>query len=110
MASAMSLTDAVKLAAGRPLPGPRRDMASLARTAPQERPERSLTQSVKKVARHERKPPATRTGRKGIVIYFDQQVASAIRRLGADVNATNQKLGEWAFRLLFEKYGEPWPA
>ena len=64
---------------------------------------------MKKVASHKRNPPATRTGRKGIVIYFDQRVAAAIRRLASDCDATNQELGEMAFKFLFEKFGEPWP-
>jgi hypothetical protein len=76
---------------------------------PAARPEPSLTQSVKKVASHRRNPPATRTGRKGIVIYFDQNVAAAIRRLASDFDTTNQELGEKAFKLLFEKFAEPWP-
>jgi len=65
---------------------------------------------VKKVGSHKRNPPTTRTGRKGIVIYFDKDVAAAIRRLAADYEATNQALGEMAFKYLFEKFGEPWPA
>jgi len=70
----------------------------------------SLTQEVQKVASRKRKPPTTRAGRKGIVIYFDQHVAAAIRRLGSEYDATNQDLGEMAFKYLFEKFGEPWPA
>jgi len=100
--SALSMTDAVKASAGR---FPRR-----ASEPPKERTDASLTQSVKKVASHKRRPPATRTGRKGIVIYFDQHVAAAIRRLASDCDATNQELGEMAFKFLFEKFGEPWPA
>ena len=96
------MTDAVKASAGR--------LPRAAGRVPRRRPEASLTQSVKKVASHERNPPATRTGRKGIVIYFDQRVASAIRRLATDCDATNQELGEMAFKFLFEKFGEPWPA
>ena len=65
---------------------------------------------MKKVASHKRNPPATRTGRKGIVIYFEQHVATAIRHLASEYDATNQALGEMAFKLLFEKFGEPWPA
>jgi hypothetical protein len=102
MNSALSLTDAVKVSAGR-LPG-------RAAKPPRRRPSRSLTQSVRKVASHRRKPPATRTGRKGVVIYFEQHVAAAIRRLAADCDTTNQALGEMAFKFLFEKFGEPWPA
>jgi hypothetical protein len=98
----LSLTDAVKASAGRLPHGARR--------LPERHPEASLTQSVKKVASHKRNPPATRTGRKGIVIYFDQHVAAAIRRLASDCDATNQELGEMAFKFLFEKFGEPWPA
>jgi hypothetical protein len=96
------MTDAVKAAAGRlPLAGghPSR-----------RRSEASLTQSVKNVASHKRNPPTTRTGRKGIVIYFDPRVAAAIRRLASDCQATNQQLGEMAFKFLFEKFGEAWPA
>jgi hypothetical protein len=102
-ATAMSLTDAVKASAGR-LP------RNAAGRPPRPRAEPSLTQSVKKVASHRRKPPATRTGRKGVVIYFEQHVAVAIRRLAAEYDATNQELGEMAFKFLFEKFGEPWPA
>lgn len=96
------MTDAVKVSAGRLPYGaskPRR-----------QRPEPSLTQSVKKVAGHKRNPPATRTGRRGIVIYFEQRVAAAIRHLASECDATNQELGEMAFKFLFEKFGEPWPA
>jgi len=99
--SALSMTDAIKASAGRLPPGaskPRR-----------QRPETSLTQSVKKVASHKRNPPATRTGRKGIVIYFEQHVAAAIRHLASECDATNQELGEMAFKFLFEKFGEAWP-
>ena len=55
---------------------------------------------------HRRSRP-TRTGRKGIVIYVEQDVAAAIRRLAADYNTTVQALGETAFKYLFEKLGEP---
>ena len=99
---APSMTDAVKAAAGRlPL-----EAGLLSRR----RSEASLTQSVKNVASHKRNPPTTRTGRKGIVIYFDPRVAAAIRRLASDCQATNQQLGEMAFKFLFEKFGEAWPA
>ena len=100
--AALSLTDAVKAAAGRLPGGPR--------SKPPRRIEASLTQSVKSVASHKRNPPATRAGRKGILIHFDQPVAAAIRRLASDCNATNQELGEMAFKFLFEKFGEHWPA
>ena len=100
--AALSMTDAVKASAGR-LPRRSGD-------PPKQRTDASLTQSVKKVASHMRRPPATRTGRKGIVIYFDQHVAAAIRRLASDCGATNQELGEMAFKFLFEKFGEAWPA
>ena len=70
---------------------------------------RSLTQAVKAKAKH-RNPPATRVGRKGIVIYVEPEVAAAIHRLaGAFENGTVQALGEQAFKLLFAKYREPWP-
>ena len=39
---------------------------------------------MKKVASHKRNPPTTRAGRKGIVIYFEQDVAAAIRRLATE--------------------------
>jgi hypothetical protein len=100
--TALSMTDAIKASAGRLRPSPGK--------ARRPRPEASLTQSVKKVASHKRNPPATRTGRKGIVIYFEQHVATAIRHLASEYDATNQALGEMAFKLLFEKFGEPWPA
>lgn len=95
------MTDAVKASAGR--------LSRRSSEPTKERTNASLTQSVKKVASHKRSPPATRTGRKGIVIYFDQHVAAAIRRLAVDCDATNQELGEMAFKFLFEKFGEPWP-
>jgi len=97
-----SMTDAVKASAGRPTPKLDR--------RPQQRSGQSMTQSVKNVATRERKPPATRSGRKGIVVYFDQRVAAAIRRLASEYDATNQELGEMAFKFLFEKFGEAWPA
>jgi hypothetical protein len=96
-----SMTDAIKAVAV--------GLARVRKDPPAERREPSLTQSVKKVASHKRAPPATRTGRKGIVIYFDQNVAAAIRRLASDLDTTNQDLGEKAFKLLFEKFAEPWP-
>jgi hypothetical protein len=97
------MTDQIKAAAGR-LPRGRR--------SPKERPsaEPSLTQAMKKVASRRRNPPTTRAGRKGILIYLDQKVAAAIRRLASEYDTTNQDLGEMAFKFLFEKFGEPWPA
>ena len=100
--AALSLTDAIKAVADG-LPRGRR-------ARPARRPEPSLTQAMKKVASHRRNPPATRTGRKGIVIYVEQDVAAAIRRLAADYDTTVQALGETAFKYLFEKLGEPSPA
>ena len=99
--NASSLTDAIKAAAGR-LPPSRRSKAP-------RRPEGSLTDAVRIVGRQQCNPPATRAGRRGIVIYFDQNVAAAIRRVASDYDATNQELGEMAFKFLFEKFGEPWP-
>ena len=102
MDAALSMTDAIKAAAGRLSRGKRKP--------PRQPSETSLSQSVKDVASFTRSPPATRTGRKGIVIYFDQNVAAAIRRVASDYDTTNQELGEMAFKYLFEKFGEPWPA
>jgi hypothetical protein len=98
------MTDEIKAAAGR-LPGGRRSHRPR-----QPSPEPSLSEAMKKVASRRRNPPATRAGRKGILIYFDQKVAAAIRRLASEYDATNQDLGEMAFKFLFEKFGEPWPA
>lgn len=100
--ASLSLTDAIKAVADG-LPRSRR-------AKPARRPEPSLTQAMKKVASHRRNPPATRTGRKGIVIYVEQDVAAAIRRLAADYDTTVQALGETAFKYLFEKLGDPSPA
>lgn len=72
-------------------------------------PEPSLTQAMKEVASRKRNPPTTRAGRKGIVIYVDQDVAAAIRRLATEMNTTVQALGTTAFDLLLEKFGEPRP-
>jgi hypothetical protein len=98
----MSMTDQIKAAAGR-LPPERK-------AKPLRPPERSLTQALKNVARRTRNPPSTRAGRKGVLIYLDQNVAAAIRRLAYEYEVTNQQLGEMAFKFLFEKFGEPWPA
>jgi hypothetical protein len=98
----LSLTDAIKAVADG-LPRGRR-------AKPARRPGSSLTQAMQEVASHRRNPPATRTGRKGIVIYVEQDVAAAIRRLAADYDTTVQALGETAFKYLFEKLGEPSPA
>jgi hypothetical protein len=100
----LSMTDAIKASAGRLTGKPERSPRRVAKAAP------SMTQSLRNVARRERNPPRTRTGRKGIVLYFDQHVAAAIRRLAAEYDATNQELGEMAFKFLFEKFGEAWPA
>jgi hypothetical protein len=96
------MTDAIKAVADG-LPRGRRSL-------PSRHGEPSLTQAMKNVARHKRNPPSTRTGRKGIVIYVEQDVAAAIRRLAADYDTTVQALGETAFKFLFEKLGEPSPA
>lgn len=100
--AALSMTDAIKaIADGLP-----RGRSS----KPTRRAEPSLTQAMKNVASHRRNPPTTRAGRKGIVIYVEQDVAVAIRRLAADYGTTVQALGETAFKYLFEKLGEPSPA
>jgi hypothetical protein len=94
-----SLTDAIKaVATGHA----RSEKAAAALAA-----EPSLTQAMKNVAKHTRNPPTTRKGRKGIVIYVDQDVAAALRRLASDYNTTVQALGEKAFKFLFEKLGHP---
>ncbi len=95
----LSLTDAIKAVAT----GHVRARSDAAGPAP------SLTQAMKDVASRTRKPPTTRAGRKGIVIYVDQEVAAAIRRLASDMNTTVQALGTTAFDLLLEKFGEPRP-
>ena len=97
--AALSMTDAIKAVADGVTRGRRGE--------PARRAESSLTQAMKKVATRKRNPPTTRTGRKGIVIYVDQEVAAAIRRLAADYDTTVQALGETAFKYLFEKLGEP---
>jgi hypothetical protein len=95
----LSLTDAIKaVATGHVRTGGNG-------TAPP--PEPSLTQAMKDVASRRRNPPTTRAGRKGIVIYVDQDVATAIRRLAGELNTTVQALGTTAFDLLLEKFGEP---
>jgi hypothetical protein len=69
----------------------------------------SLTDAMKDVASRGRKPPATRAGRKGIVVYVEPDMADAIRRLAAEFNTTVQALGVTAFELLLDKLGEPRP-
>src|SRR5262245_58351942 len=73
----LSLTDAIKAVA-----------TGHARTPGQaaEPPPTSLTQAMKDVASRRRNPPTTRAGRKGIVIYVDQEVAMSIRRLATELN------------------------
>jgi antitoxin-like ribbon-helix-helix protein len=97
--AALSMTDAIKAVADGVTRG--------RRSEPAPRAQSSLTQAMQKVASRKRNPPTTRTGRKGIVIYVDQEVAAAIRRLAADYDTTVQALGETAFKYLFEKLGEP---
>jgi hypothetical protein len=97
----VSLTDAIKAVAT----GHARSRSEAA--APQ--PEPSLTQAMREVASRKRNPPTTRAGRKGIVIYVDQDVAAAVRRLAQELNTTVQALGTTAFDLLLEKFGEPRP-
>jgi hypothetical protein len=96
----LSLTDAIKaVATGHVRAG------SNGSAAPPPAP--SLTQAMKEVASRKRNPPTTRAGRKGIVIYVDQDVAASIRRLAEEMNTTVQALGTTAFDLLLEKFGEP---
>ena len=97
-----SLTDEMKAVA--------RGFAPTRKAAAAREARPSLTQALQKVATRTRKPPTTREGRKGIVLYFDQHVSAAIGRLRSDYRASNQDLGEMAFKLLFEKFSEPWPA
>lgn len=96
-----SLTDAIKAVAT----GHARTRSDAAEV----RARPSLTDAMKDVASRRRKPPATRAGRRGIVIYVDQEVADAIRRLASEFNTTVQALGVTAFELLFDKFGEPRP-
>jgi hypothetical protein len=95
----LSLTDAIKAVAT--------GHARKPGTAPPPEEPSSLTQAMRDVASRQRKPPTTRAGRKGIVIYVDQDVAAAIRRLASELNTTVQALGSTAFDLLLEKFGEP---
>jgi hypothetical protein len=98
----LSLTDAIKAVAT----GHVRKPSEGAAPSPAQP---SLTQALKDVASRRRNPPTTRAGRKGIVIYVDQDVAAAIRRLAGELNTTVQALGATAFDLLLEKFGEPRP-
>jgi antitoxin-like ribbon-helix-helix protein len=97
----LSLTDAIKAVAT--------GHVRVKRDAGEPPQEPSLTQVMKDVASRKRNPPATRAGRKGIVIYVDQDVAAAIRRMASEMNTTVQALGTTAFDLLLEKFGEPRP-
>ena len=97
----VSLTDAIKAVATGHVRVPN--------GAAEPAPEPSLTQAMKDVASRKRNPPTTRAGRKGIVIYVDQDVATAIRRLATEMNTTVQALGTTAFDLLLEKFGEYHP-
>lgn len=99
------MTDEIKIAAGRK-PGAKKTASRLELTL---QADRSLTGSLKKVAAQKRKPPATREGRKGILIYVEKDVATAFKRLALRFDTTGQDLGELAFKCLFDKLGEPWP-
>jgi len=104
------MTDEIKIAAGRK-PGGKagKTVASASRLDLPSKVDRSLTGSLKKVAARKRKPPATRQGRKGILIYVREDVSIAFKRLALQYDTTNQDLGELAFKCLFDKLGEPWP-
>jgi hypothetical protein len=102
--NAQSMTDAIKEAAGRGTLTKKTSAMEPVLVRPG-----SLSQSVKQVASQKRKPPSTREGRKGLLIYVDTVVSDAFRRLVREYGATNQVLGERALKLLFEKLGEPWP-
>jgi len=97
----LSLTEAIKAVAT----GHARTKS--ATTAPHA--ETSLTQVLQAVGSRKRKPPATRAGRKGIVIYVEPEVAAAFRRLASDLGTTVQALGATALDLAFDKFGEPRP-
>jgi hypothetical protein len=98
------MTNAIKASAGR---GALAEQS--AQTAPPIAQRVSLSMSVKQAGEHKRKPPSTRVGRKGLLIYMDAAVSGAFRRLVREYDATNQVMGERALKLLFEKLGEPWP-
>lgn len=99
----ISLTDSVKMAAGR-LPGrAKRDAETPAPAA------MSLSQSVKLAGAQERTKPSTRADRVGIVVYVSEIVSHTMGRLATEVRTTKSALGEMGFRLLFEKFDEPWP-
>lgn len=104
------MTDEIKIAAGRK-PGGKagKSLASSSVLTLPSKVDLSLTGSLKKVAGHKRKPPATREGRKGILIYVTEDVSIAFKRLALQYDTTNQDLGELAFKCLFDKLGEPWP-
>ncbi|MEZ5910374.1 MAG: hypothetical protein R3D31_16365 [Hyphomicrobiaceae bacterium] len=104
------MTDEIKIAAGRK-PGGKagRTVAASNGLDLPSKADRSLTGSLKKVASHKRKPPSTREGRKGILIYVKEDVSTAFKRLALQYDTTSQDLGELAFKCLFDKLGEPWP-
>ena len=51
-------------------------------------------------------PPPSRRGKKGISIYVDAAFHKRLRMLALVHDTTIQALGEQAFDLLFEHYGE----
>jgi len=94
------MTDAVKAAANGLRPAARGKRPAQTR---------SMGEAVKARSQSRDRSPS-RVGRKGIVIYVEPEVATAIHRLAASFeNGTVQTLGEHALRLLFAKYREPWP-
>lgn len=54
--------------------------------------------------------PATRAGRKGLVLYVKPEVLHSLRRLALDAGSDTQKLGHEALALLFQKYDILLPA
>lgn len=53
--------------------------------------------------------PATRQGKKGLVLYVDPEVTLALRLLALEHKSDVQKMGRQALELLFAEYGKALP-
>lgn len=53
--------------------------------------------------------PATRVGKKGLVLYVRPEITLALRKLALDNNCDVQRMGHRALELLFAEYGRSLP-
>jgi hypothetical protein len=66
---------------------------------------KSKGRAARSDASRERRKPATRQNKKGLVLYVDAKVTQALRRLALDTGQSVQELGMTALNLLFKAHG-----